>query len=467
MALDASRDPCDDARGRRLLDPERCGSPRPRRSPGCCRLQIPATSCNSVPAPTAGSRFRVTARPGSRSRSVARPGALVKRRLDMFGRHDIRIDKPRDRGPRTFQQHPQLRARRMHDHRDHAFGGDAVVAFLRSEDAYIADNVITGLTVWAASSFGANGNNLGEGIVVTGPGHVIARNRVSGFRDALSLLEGSEATDQFSIDFIDNVVSEAADDGVEADYCFHNCRIMRNRFTKHVHRHVVATGPRRPDLFHPQRRVQRGAHSVQAVPRQRRRRGAAQHDRQERGPAQRYPAGLSRARCSANNLLLGGPVACTTVRERQWPHHDLATLVPRIFARLRRLRTRCCLRFTGKIGGVTYTSFAQMVALTSELHARQLGYDVFALPVCVSGSATDAYPGRDDAGARGAAVDAGEVFRTSTTRSMAGAPDLGAFEAGGGGCGGRAPLFFDGSNERLRCTRWNKKGPRKGPFLPL
>uniref|UniRef100_UPI00234FE6F8 NosD domain-containing protein n=1 Tax=Caldimonas tepidiphila TaxID=2315841 RepID=UPI00234FE6F8 len=106
---------------------------------------------------------------------------------------------------------------------------DGIHSRLRSENAYIADNTITGATVWAASSLGVSGNNIGEGIQLTGPGHVVMNNRVKGFRDAISLMEGSEAVDQFSIDIVNNDVEIGADDAIEADYCFHNCRVMRNR----------------------------------------------------------------------------------------------------------------------------------------------------------------------------------------------------------------------------------------------
>ena len=36
---------------------------------------------------------------------------------------------------------------------------------------------------------------------------------------------------QFSIDILNNDIYTGADDGIEADFCFHNCRVMRNRIT--------------------------------------------------------------------------------------------------------------------------------------------------------------------------------------------------------------------------------------------
>lgn len=50
-------------------------------------------------------------------------------------------------------------------------------------------------------------------------------------RDGISLLEDGEAVDQFSIDVLNNDISEAGDDGVEAGFCMHNCRVVDNRVT--------------------------------------------------------------------------------------------------------------------------------------------------------------------------------------------------------------------------------------------
>jgi len=100
-----------------------------------------------------------------------------------------------------------------------------------ARNAYIADNVIEGPTPWASAAMGANGDNVGEGIQITGPGNVIAYNRVSGYRDGISLMEDSRAYEQVSVDIYGNDISVGADDGIEADFCFHNCRILRNRLT--------------------------------------------------------------------------------------------------------------------------------------------------------------------------------------------------------------------------------------------
>lgn len=97
------------------------------------------------------------------------------------------------------------------------------------QNCYVADNVIEGPTPWTNEAMGANGANVGEGVQMTGPGNVIAFNRVRGFRDAISTMEDTGVYEQASIDIYNNDISVGADDGIEADFCFHNCRVMRNR----------------------------------------------------------------------------------------------------------------------------------------------------------------------------------------------------------------------------------------------
>ncbi len=98
-------------------------------------------------------------------------------------------------------------------------------------NCYIADNVIEGTTAWIPEAMGANGANIGEGIQMTGPGNVIEFNRVTGFRDCISTMEDTGVHEQVSIDILNNDIYTGADDAIEADFCFHNCRIMRNRIT--------------------------------------------------------------------------------------------------------------------------------------------------------------------------------------------------------------------------------------------
>ncbi|HET7844111.1 MAG TPA: hypothetical protein VFL14_08175 [Xanthomonadales bacterium] len=373
------------------------------------------------------------------------PGALVTGEIGIFNRHDVRVESLAITGRVRFNGTRNFALVGCTIVATSAFGGDGVVSFLRAEDAYIADNTITGLTAWAESSFGASGNNLGEGIAVTGPGHVVVRNRVSGFRDALSLLEGSEAVDQYSIDFLDNVVSEAADDGMEADFCFHDCRIMRNRFTN-----TFIAMSSQPGLGGPTYFIRNTAYNVVHVPFKLYRGSVGDvvlHNTivKHGDPLNAYPGRpISRA-LFRNNLLLGGPsgtfngfdsgsgritdLATLETANSSLDYDGFGTTLP---------------AFTGRIGAVTYNGFAQLVALTSEQHARQVGYDVFANGVAFPATPTFAYAPVDLALAPGgAAVDAGVVIPNVDDGYGGNAPDLGAFELGGGG-GAELPLFANG-----------------------
>jgi hypothetical protein len=109
---------------------------------------------------------------------------------------------------------------------------DGVVAYgERVSQLTITNNTIKGSTPWTEEALGNNGKNIGEGIVVTGPGHVIAHNHVEGFRDGISLVEDRGAFDQHSIDIYRNDIYRCADDGIEADFSKGNVRVYENRLT--------------------------------------------------------------------------------------------------------------------------------------------------------------------------------------------------------------------------------------------
>ena len=103
-------------------------------------------------------------------------------------------------------------------------------------NCYIADNVVTYVMPWAPEGMGAGSpwggaGNVGEGIEITGPGNVICHNRVKGYRDCISTMEDRNTYEQISIDIYNNDLYVGVDDGVEADFCMGNCRVMRNRMT--------------------------------------------------------------------------------------------------------------------------------------------------------------------------------------------------------------------------------------------
>jgi hypothetical protein len=105
-----------------------------------------------------------------------------------------------------------------------------------AKNCYIADNVVTYVMPWVAEGMGSSSPyggaaNIGEGIEITGPGNVICHNRVTNYRDCISTMEDLWVFDQICVDIYNNDVSVGADDGIEADFCMNNCRIMRNRIT--------------------------------------------------------------------------------------------------------------------------------------------------------------------------------------------------------------------------------------------
>jgi len=152
----------------------------------------------------------------------------------------------------------------------------------RAQQSYIADNVVNGPSTWDLASLGADRMNAGEGIVVTGPGHVIMNNRVKGFRDCISFIEDDGAVEQISIDVLNNDIEIGADDAIEADFCFHNCRIMRNRISNSFVAMSSQPGLGGPTYFIRNVRLQRHSLGLQAPAQQRRRRRSPQHRGQER-----------------------------------------------------------------------------------------------------------------------------------------------------------------------------------------
>lgn len=112
-----------------------------------------------------------------------------------------------------------------------------------SADWYIADNVITGrYATWYPQR---KVNPSYSGFKIYGHGHVITRNRVSRFWDCIGMADfgkpsRSNLLDCAAIDICHNDISEALDDGVEADYGIHNIRVFDNRI-RNVHTALSAS----------------------------------------------------------------------------------------------------------------------------------------------------------------------------------------------------------------------------------
>jgi hypothetical protein len=92
---------------------------------------------------------------------------------------------------------------------------------------YLCDNVLEGPHAWPDVSSATWDT---EGIVVSGQGHTICHNTLSGFGDALGLRQNSGGHN-IAIDFYGNEVLWTGDDGMELDYAFRNVRAFGNRVT--------------------------------------------------------------------------------------------------------------------------------------------------------------------------------------------------------------------------------------------
>jgi hypothetical protein len=108
--------------------------------------------------------------------------------------------------------------------KDVAFGINGRVGTNR--DFYICDNVLEGTGVRWPDTSGRTWNY--EGIVLTGTGHVVCHNTLSGFGDALGLSIPGDLPNR-AIDIYENDVLWGGDDGIELDYSERNVRAFRNR----------------------------------------------------------------------------------------------------------------------------------------------------------------------------------------------------------------------------------------------
>lgn len=89
---------------------------------------------------------------------------------------------------------------------------------------FIADNVIEGPCTWPRS----RGIEDPRGIQVTGSGHEVCYNRIRGFADGIDTFPSQECA---AIDIHHNEISEMTDDGIEMDYSERNTRCFLNRLT--------------------------------------------------------------------------------------------------------------------------------------------------------------------------------------------------------------------------------------------
>jgi hypothetical protein len=311
--------------------------------------------------------------------------------------------------------------------------GSGIVFQTRSENNYIADNRVIGVTQWAESSLGVNGNNVGEGIQVTGPGHVIMNNFVQGFRDGISLMEAGEADDQYSIDILNNDINLGADDAIESDYCFNNCRIMRNRI-----RNSFMGISSQPTLGGPQYIIRNVMYNVVFEP-------FKLHNGTDgdviihntvvkNGSAFVVFSGESISHSYVrNNLMIGGPGGTYNGfnngngQVMQLSDLDLATADFNYDAYGSTLGT-----FSGTFGGISFSSLSAMRSTTTEKNGIQVDLGVFATAVAFPDSPMTALLPMADFRIRAGspAENAGEIIPNVNDSFIGSAPDIGAYELG-------------------------------------
>jgi hypothetical protein len=299
-------------------------------------------------------------------------------------------------------------------------------------NAVIVDNVITGPTVWQETSLGVDGDNLGEGVQLTGPGNVVAFNRVSGFRDCLSLLEDDEAVEQVSDDFYGNDLSECADDAVEADFAMGNVRVYRNRITKSFMGLSSQPGLGGPTYF--VRNVMYGV-LYQAFKLQRSSVGdvGLHNTVVKSGDAfSVYTDDVISRALFRNNLFIGGP-GDTYLGYDSGPGDVCA---------LRSADASCSFdydgfgsigtgEFAGRIGDVRFASLDELHAMTTEAHAVEVDLSVFMSTVEFPADPFDVPgPPSFQLASGAAAIDRGTPLANVSDGYAGNAPDLGALELG-------------------------------------
>jgi hypothetical protein len=96
--------------------------------------------------------------------------------------------------------------------------------YTESRGFVITDNVIEAPTTWPRS----RGIEDVNGVTITGAGHVVAYNRMTGLADGI---HGSSHGRLSASDIYNNDIEASTDDGIEGDEADTNVRIFRNRIT--------------------------------------------------------------------------------------------------------------------------------------------------------------------------------------------------------------------------------------------
>ena len=311
--------------------------------------------------------------------------------------------------------------------------GDGIVSFGQgTSNSLIINNEVIGPTQWNENALGNEGENLGEGIVLTGPGNVIAFNRVRGFRDGISLLEGSEVINQQSIDIYGNDISQCGDDGIEADFSMGNVRVHHNRLTDcfiaissqpslggptYFYRNVVYNAVYQ--AFKPQRSSVGDVIYHNTV--------VKVGDAFNVITSDPISRGISR-----NNIFIGGPAGRFNGfnnglgRVVFLPSADATNDFD--YDGFGSIGTG---NFTGQIGSTTFNGLTELRSLTTEENAIQLDLNVFAGLVTIPANPVGVNaPPNLELGAESPAIDSGMALAGFNDGFTGNAADLGAYERG-------------------------------------
>lgn len=356
------------------------------------------------------------------------PGATINGEVGLFYRKHVRLENLKVNGRIRFNGSDDISIVDCTVNASAQFQNYGIVSFLRAERAYIAGNTVTGNTAWQVSSFGGS---EGEGIVVTGPGHVIENNTVSRFRDGISFMEDSQAVDQYSLDVLNNTISQVVDDGIEADFCAHNCRIIGNRITNSF----VAMSSQ-PSLGGPNYFIRNQLYNVAHL--------AFKLYRNSRGDiilhntVVKHGDGFNSYTNESishalvlNNLFLGGQSGNFNGFASGY---GKVVDLPTLNANNSRLDYNgygtSLSAFKGRIDAQNFNSVDQMQDRTSEVNGLRVGYDIFAGNVSFPASPGTIYPAVNlSLKANATALDRGLVIPGINDGFNGAAPDLGAIES--------------------------------------
>jgi hypothetical protein len=309
---------------------------------------------------------------------------------------------------------------------------DGIVSFGAGvSNALIMDNTVIGPTQWNEATLGNNGNNLGEGIVLTGPGNVIAFNRVEGFRDGISLLEDN-AVNQQSIDIYGNDIYRCGDDGIEADFSMGNVRVHHNRLTDCFIALSSQPSLGGPTFFY--RNVVYNA-VYQAFKPQRSSNGDLLYHNTIVKPGDAFNVITGDAfsnTVSRNNIFIGGPAGTFNGfsngadRVVYLPSSDASCDFN--YDGFGSIGTGA---FVGQIGPTSFNGLAELQTLTTETNAVQLDLSVFADSVSVPANPVAEHdPPSFELAAQSTAIDAGFALAGFNDGFAGSAPDMGAYELG-------------------------------------